>query len=31
MVALVPVLMVDESDSKRRCAGFALLASGMYG
>ena len=31
IVALVPVSMVDYSDCKRRCAGVALLASGMYG
>ena len=31
MVAFVPVSMADHSDCKRRCAGFALLASGMYG
>ena len=31
MVLLVPVSIGDHSDCKRRCAGVALLAPGMYG
>ena len=31
VVSLVRASMVDHSESKRRCAGFAVLASGMYG
>ena len=31
MVFLVSVSMVDHSDYKRRSAGVALLAPGMYG